>query len=384
MRGVFSAVIVVATFLSAGSIFAGSDQISCSVNGKQIAGRDACLAALSSPSKTASSLTQKKKDSVARSSPIATQLTPKMPAVVAIEQPAPEVKVFLRKSMDDLKSLSQPSDLSDATGALFSWTDDRVGANRNFTAQALIGASVSGSYLPRGSAYLSETFTGAYFQIDRQLNSKDVKTNVDDITFGGRHEFVIANAASTSHYIGIAGEIVADSYGVAKNWNATVDYQPFGVKPDRGERPLISYANWPFDNIKYVFVTFSPKLQAEYRGSLDGNSDPIFKYHNSVFRLGGSMGVNVAPNIFYSSADMPFIISRSVVNVSYGWLYDALSDRQFGYLDAAYTFNLTETGDVGISFNYRHGKLQTTAQDVDLYKIALSAKFDYAPPGVFK
>ena len=279
--------------------------------------------------------------------------------------------------MDDLKSLTNPSDVADATGAVFSWTNDRVEHNRNWTAQALIAVGYNRFFIPQGGPYISQALNGFYYAIDRQLNSKDVKKNVDDMTFGGRHEFTLANWASTSHAFGIAGEVVTDGAGATKNWDLSADYQPFGTDPGSGYRPLISYVNSPFDTVPHVYVTFSPKLRAEYRGSLDGSTDPIFEDYNSVFRVGGSMGMTISKNLAeFQLGEVPFLIARSLVNVSYGWWYDTLSQRQFSYLDAAYTFNLDEAGNIGITFNYRHGELDTTAQRVDLYKVALSAKFD--------
>lgn len=60
------------------------------------------------------------------------------------------------------------------------------------------------------------------------------------------------------------------------------------------------------------------------------------------------MGLKVAPNFIFGK-DLPFLVSRSVINASYSWLYDALSGRTFNYYDFAYTYNLVESGNVGIS-----------------------------------
>lgn len=374
----------VGALLSAAALFCSNDAfgreerpVTCTIEGAVIHGRDNCIAALTGPTYTAASA----KRALAPKPPIKAPANEpgKSDLLVPVEIiPKPKAMVFLRKSMADLKSLSKPSDVSDATGAVFSWSDDRVERNRNWTAQALVGAGFNSFFLPQGGPYISQRFTGLYYAIDRQLNSKDIKKNVDDMTFGGRHELVLANLASTSHAVGIAGEAVTDSNGATKNWNLSADYQPFGTAPATGDRPLISYANWPFDQVPHVWITFSPKLRAEYRGSLNGSTDPIFRDHTSVLRLGASIGMTVSKNLAEDLlGQVPFLIARSVINVSYGWWYDTLSQRQFSYLDAAYTFNLDEAGNIGITFNYRHGELDTTAQRVDLYKVALSAKFDY-------
>jgi hypothetical protein len=351
---------------------ADTAEVTCTINGKTYHGKSDCLQQLT--------LATREQPNAATALAAAPKSATVPKQLTSRKAPKPVVNVFLRKSFEDLKSLSEPSQIEEATGATFSWSDDRVAGNKNWTAQALLGFSVSGTGLPAYTPYISESFTGMYAQIDRQLNSKDITKNVDDWTFGGRHEFVLANWASTSHYVGFAGEVVTDSNGVAKNWDFTADYTPFGTDPGTGSRPLISYANWPIDSFKYVLVTFGPKLKAEYRGSLEGSNDPLFQDHKNVLRVGGSVGMTVAPSLFYAATgDLPLIISRSLLNVSYSWLYDTMSQRQADYFDTAYTFHLTESRNVGITFNYRHGLLETTGKRIDLYKVALSAKFDYDP-----
>ena len=65
-------------------------------------------------------------------------------------------------------------------------------------------------------------------------------------------------------------------------------------------------------------------------------------------------------------------IQRIHYEISYGWLYDLLSSRQYDLLDTALSLKLDEAGHLGLTLSYRKGDLIETGQNVDLANIARS------------
>ena len=72
---------------------------------------------------------------------------------------------------------------------------------------------------------------------------------------------------------------------------------------------------------------------------------------------------------------VPWWIQRIHYEITYGWLYDFLSGRDYELLDTSLTFALDPKGHLGLTFSYRNGQLVETGQDVDLANIALSVSY---------
>ena len=68
-------------------------------------------------------------------------------------------------------------------------------------------------------------------------------------------------------------------------------------------------------------------------------------------------------------------IQRIHYEISYGWLYDFLSGRDYELLNTSLTFALDPKVHLGLTFSYRNGQLVATGQDVDLANIALSVSY---------
>jgi len=72
---------------------------------------------------------------------------------------------------------------------------------------------------------------------------------------------------------------------------------------------------------------------------------------------------------------VPWWIQRIHYEISYGWLYDFLSARDYELLDTSLTFALDPKGHLGLTFSYRNGQLVATGQDVDQANVALSVSY---------
>ena len=105
----------------------------------------------------------------------------------------------------------------------------------------------------------------------------------------------------------------------------------------------------------------------------EASTQPIFAEHNEAFRTGPT--VTLAIDGIKEFGYVPWWIQRMHYEITYGWLYDFLSGRDYELLDTSLTFALDEAGHLGLTFSYRNGQLVETGQDVDLANIALSVSY---------
>jgi len=296
-----------------------------------------------------------------------------IPATDAKEKKQVEASWFLRRNFEDLGSFAQPNALSDSAGAELSWLRDGVKSNQTWAAQGLIGVRFLRAEFPTYPSYISSQTVALYAQFDRTSNSNPVlkSKNTDDLTLGLVHETAIGTAQAT-HYIRAKGEIVSDFEGQTKNWNAALEYQPYGNPSQDVPNTVFSYLGTPLPVGQNFFLTISPKLKAEYRGSLDGSGDPIFFRHERAFRTGPTVTAALDGARF---KNVPLFFQRMHIAATYGYLYDWVSGRDYRLFDASITENLDDASLFGLTFSYRRGQLETTGANVDIFKISLSGKF---------
>ena len=123
----------------------------------------------------------------------------------------------------------------------------------------------------------------------------------------------------------------------------------------------------------FVFAV-SPKVEAQYVSDLsNASTQPIFAEHDEAFRTGPSVMLTIDGK--KGLAHVPWWAERIHYEITYGWLYDLLSGRDYNLLDTALKFGLDELGHLGLTLSYRNGELVETGQKVDLANIALSMSF---------
>jgi hypothetical protein len=98
-----------------------------------------------------------------------------------------------------------------------------------------------------------------------------------------------------------------------------------------------------------------------------------FAERNEAFRAGPA--VTVALDGIKEFGYVPWWIQRIHYEITYGWLYNFLSGRDYELLDTSLTFALDPKGHLGLTLSYRNGKLVETGQDVDLANIALKVSY---------
>ncbi len=149
-----------------------------------------------------------------------------------------------------------------------------------------------------------------------------------------------ANVWGATQYLDISGEAVSSFAGDAKNWSIDLEWQPIGSVNPEGGNTIFSYMGTPLPFGRYFVITASPKLQAEYVSELwrASSTQPIFAEHNEAFRTGPA--VTLAIDGIKEFGYVPWWIQRIHYEITYGWLYDLLSGRDYELLDTSLTFAL--------------------------------------------
>lgn len=283
--------------------------------------------------------------------------------------------LIVRRSRDAVGSFASPKPFARAAGAEFAWADDYIADNEVWSARGLVAASfVHRGQVLRDDPYIKTLALAPYVDFDRVSNSKKITSDIDNLTYGGVFEAGFANVFGATQYLDISGEVVTSFAGETKNWSIDLEWQPVGGRSSEGGNTIFSYLGAPQPFGRYFVITASPSLQAEYVAKLgEVSTQPIFAEHNEAFRAGPA--VTLALDGIKEFDYVPWWIQRIHYEISYGWLYDFLSGRDYELLDTSLTFALDPKGHLGLTFSYRNGQLVATGQDVDLAKIALSVSY---------
>ena len=283
--------------------------------------------------------------------------------------------LIIRRSRDAIGSFADPKPFAKAAGAEFAWADDRIADNEVWSAHGIVAASfVHHGQVLRDDPYIDTLTLAPYVNFDRVSNSKKITSDVDNLTYGGVFEAGFANVFAATQYLDISGEVVSSFAGDTKNWSIDLEWQPVGGVNPEGGNTIFSYMGTPLPFGRYFVFAVSPTVQAEYVSELgEVSSQPIFAEHNEAFRIGPS--VTLAIDGIKEFGYVPWWIQRMHYEITYGWLYDLLSGRDYELLDTSLTFALDPKGHLGLTFSYRNGQLVATGQDVDLANIALSVSY---------
>lgn len=282
---------------------------------------------------------------------------------------------IVRRSRAAIGSFADPKPFGKAAGAEFAWADDRIAENEVWSARGIVAASfVHYGEVLRDRPYIDTLTLAPYVNFDRVSNSTNLTNDVDNLIYGGVFEAGFANVLGATQYLDIGGEYVSSFAGDAKNWSVELQWQPVGGVNPEGGNTIFSYLGTPLPLGRYFVFAVSPTVQGQYVGELgEVASQPIFTDHNEAFRAGPS--VTLAVDGVKEFAYVPWWIQRLHYEITYGYLYDWLSGRDYELLDTSLTFALDPKGHLGLTFSYRKGELEATGQDVDLANIALSVSY---------
>ncbi|BAQ17455.1 hypothetical protein GL4_2006 [Methyloceanibacter caenitepidi] len=210
----------------------------------------------------------------------------------------------------------------------------------------------------------------AYF--DRVASGGSVVDGIDNLTYGAVFELSVANVLGATHYFDIDAEVVSSFDGSAKNWSVGAEWQPIGYL--RTGKTVLRYFGQPMGFGRNFLWTVTPKIYGEYVSELsEAALQPIFADRNEALRVGPAVTVNLYG--IKEFVDVPWWAQRFSLEVTYGWLYDTLSELDYELLDSSVTMALDDKGHLGLTLSYRKGQLLETGQDVDLAKLGLSLSY---------
>src|SRR5438477_4365743 len=287
--------------------------------------------------------------------------------------------LILRDSCEDVAVFSSPKDVKLASGASLTWSNDRIAANRSWTAKGVAAYPIvwqnPDNPAPRSSfdPYLVGLAFTPTVAINRVTNSNAqlVKNNIDVLTFGGAAEVAVGHMfdETTTHYFRARVAAAGTTEGTVKSIWDTVEYQP-----------ITNFANFlnvgspnPLGPIPATFE-IDAIYRAQYATRTVMTLDPIFANREHIFRSGPVLALSIIPQQGPDSP-VPKLLQRFNFVTTYSWLEDPQTHQTFWHWLASLGFALDDNGNVGIKLSYEKGQVEQTGQPVDLTKVGLTAKF---------
>jgi hypothetical protein len=109
----------------------------------------------------------------------------------------------------------------------------------------------------------------------------------------------------------------------------------------------------------------------QFDDSLSPGKTLLFANKPEAFRIGPQLGLYLEP-----APDVKYL-DRLLLNLVYHPYYDVYSGRPEHWFQGNVTYNLDQSGMLGITFAYQRGADENTGKQTDLYKVTLSGKLDY-------
>jgi hypothetical protein len=305
------------------------------------------------------------------------------PVAAAPKPPAPKVTFLLRQNFSDIHLFEDPTKVAEAKGASFSWTDDRVGDDRAWSANgmAAVAYSLPGDFAkkPGETAIMGVSFV-PYVQLNRETHSKLTKKNSDVQTYGGSFELGLDTWTPGEHfqnYVRLSGSSVNDQVADTENFHSIAEWLPVYkftknvcVGVVCGAIPVSQLGSGP-----QVLYKFDPELKAIYDRTSDDNAPIFFSNKPEAFRIGPE--VTLLMKLFGPEAvicDDYIDLAKFLFKATYYWNVETFSDRDFSWFDTSLTYNIGD-GHLGLTLSYQNGYLEVTGAQTDLTKISLTGKF---------
>lgn len=282
----------------------------------------------------------------------------------------PHKGLLVRRSKPDIGNLADPICVGEAVGAEFSWASNRLSDKDVWQAHGLVALPVNfASTLEQQVPYLETITLSPYLSFDRVSNDDNIKTRIDDLGYGGLLEIAVPNVLGATQNFDIDAGLLSNFSGNLKNWAFNVTWEPQGTE----EGSLFGAFGPQMYRGRYFTAGLMPTLQTGIENELgDLAGQPIFAENDWVLRTGPTVtfAIDGAKNRF-----VPTFVQNLHYEITYGWLYDWLSGRDYGLLDTALSFTLDRDGHLGLTLSYRNGQLESTGQDVDLANVGLSLSY---------
>ena len=282
----------------------------------------------------------------------------------ASAQPNPYF-VLLRSTWSDVGILANPIEAQKAAGATIAFTQNYVGANRNWTAQgvAAVGYSNITPFTPGVTGGWFDKTVAVYVQDNSNYNTNAKLTSKNSDTR-------TAGLAGELGYVDLSGN----------------NYQFFRVTPSvtqdaikgttsvaiMGEYIPAFQGLW--DNFGYfggnINAQVDPDLKVQYASTTDTKNPLAFSEKSQSLRIGPEVTLIVQP---YTAGTNPFL-DRIALNVTYHPWYDTYAKHAAYWWTNALVYNLTTDGNFAVSAKYNRGLDENSGEMTNQYIIGLSGK----------
>jgi len=289
---------------------------------------------------------------------------------------------ILRDSFEDISIFSGPQDYKQASGATFSYARDNQAFNTAWSAKGVVAYPVSWSAPPIEGRrpelvpYVVGFAVTPSFSFQRVSNSNATiagRSDVNVLSYGAGGEVAIGNLldATTTHYFRLRGSAVSNFDSEMRSWNTIAEYQPL---TNWSSIPNLSTPN----PLGFLPATYELDLifrmhYAERTGNVT-MKDPLFDEGNSILRAGPVLALSIAA-LQGDDSPVPGWLQKASFNASYSWLDNIRTDRTYRHFMTSMGYALDDAGHVGIRLSYERGKIEETAQDVEITKVGLTAKY---------
>lgn len=295
-----------------------------------------------------------------------------------VDPDAPNVKSYflVRRSLEDISTLSKPKDPKDSVGAQFSYGRDNVSPNTVWSARGVVAVPFYITEAEKSDdryAIGKSVVVAPFASFDKLTNSSAslAKTNLNNLTLGLISEAAVTNVGReqpVDHYFRLNSGVNMDFEGHMKSWYARAEWRPVSTAAG---------LNAPIDALSVTGFNFSPiiKVRAEYIGKVGTIDQPIFAARNDALRVGPLVGIEVQPVLGL----WPDWFNSFTLVATYGYFYDTLSNRNYSLFDSALNYNIDKDGNYALSASYRQGRLEETGSKVDQIMLGLAVKFNQLP-----
>lgn len=276
---------------------------------------------------------------------------------------------FLRDKYADISGVTAGDcavNLQKVGGATFSWSNDRIAGNQQWSAAGVAGTQffwLQNTPTAPGP-YVNIAAIAPLVRFQRVANSKLVTKDIDVLSPGISGEVLIDRVFDDSSqlYLRGRGNVNSTFAGTTNSWSGTFEAQPVYA-------PLHIGTPIPVTALP-SYWTFMPLVRAQYFGRVNNSNDPLFLRSDSVFRAGPSISLVVAP---FDGPPVPEVLRKIVFMSSYTWYQDFVQSRSFVHYDASLQYNVTD--NFGIKVTYEKGQVDENGKDIDLTTAGLTVKF---------
>lgn len=289
---------------------------------------------------------------------------------------------ILRDSFEDISIFASPQDYKQASGATFSYARDNVAFNTAWSAKGVAAYPVSWSAPPiEGRRPALQPYVVGFavtpsFSFQRVSNSNAnvaARSDVNILGYGAGGEMAIGNLfdATTTHYFRLRGAAVSNFDSEMRSYNAVAEYQPL---TNWKSIPNLSTPN----PLGFLPATYELDLifrmhYAERAGNV-AIKDLLFVDGNSILRAGAVVGLSVLA-LQGNDSPVPAWLQKANFNASYSWLEDLRTGRTYEHLMTSLGYTFDDAGHVAMKLSYERGKIEETAQKVEIAKVGLTVKY---------